>query len=334
MVASSPPTAPSAAPSATRPPRQRLLLAWDLFMLVLAVVNVALILFDYTYPWLRPAWLAAAPGLVDWYDPRRERFWLIDLPFLLVFAGEFFLRWAVAARRRTYVRWYIYPFVHWYDLLGIVPAQELRFFRLFRVISVYMRLRRSDVVSMEDDVVARLVRRFSDVISEEVTDRVALRILDLVKQEIEAGALSQITRAALLPRRDEVRRHLVARLVELLADPDLHERAGSFLRVNLDRAVGSSPALRRIPLPDAVLAPLVRATGEVVYDSIVETLTASLRSPDGRQALEDLVDEVMEIFSDELGRGEIEHLVEQTVLDLVDEMKRAVAVRRWPGPEV
>jgi hypothetical protein len=339
----------------SRPPRSRALLAWDVFMVYLAIVNVLLIAFDATYFWVRPFYVERLPAVVALYDPvkgvepaadgaapaaepvrRRgpdgepvDRFWLVDLPFLLFFAAELFARWGAAVRRRSFARWWLYPLVHWYDVLGIVPAQQFRVFRLFRLVSIYLRLKRSDVVSVGDDVVSRGVAWIADAVSEEVTDRVTVRVLDLAQREVRAGALSQVTRQALLPRRDEVRRQIVARLAQVLSDPELHARLGSFLRLNLDGAVASSPALRRVPLPDTVLAPLVRTVGEAVYDSIVETLTASLATEEGRQALDAVVDEVMEAFTTTLGHGEIEQLIEATVLDLLAEMKAAVAVRRW-----
>jgi hypothetical protein len=309
--------------------RRRPMLLWDLFMVYLAVLNVALILFDWTWPWLLPFWRRRWPWVVEHYDP--ERFWLVDLPFLLFFAAELFVRWGRAVRHGTYPRWWVFAVVHWYDVLGIVPFHQFRVFRLFRIVSIYARLHRSEMTSVGDDVVSRTVRRFADVISEEITDRVALRILGLVELEVRAGALSRLTRGALLPRRDEVREQIVDRLADVLADPVLHERAGVFLRANLDRAAVSSPALARLPLPKVVLAPLVKTVGELVYDAFVETLTATVRSTDGRRALDDWVEEVMEVFAGQLGRGEIEVLVEQTVIDLLAEMRRAVAEKRWTG---
>jgi hypothetical protein len=312
--------------------RQRPWLLWDLFMVYLAVLNVALIAFDWTWPWLAPAWRRWWPWVVEHYDP--QRFWLLDLPFLLFFAAELVVRWVLAVRRRTYPSWWVFPVVHWYDVLGIVPFHQFRVFRLFRVVSIYVRLHRSEMTSVGEDVVSRTVHRFADVISEEITDRVALRILDLVEAEVRAGALSRITRGALLPRRDEVRRHVVDRLVDVVADPALHERAGVFLRANLERAAGASPALARLPLPKVVLAPLVKTVGELVYDAFVETLTATVHSAEGREALDAWVDGIMESFAGQLGRGEIEALVEQTVVDLLAEMRLAVAEKRWAyGPE-
>src|SRR5690242_19451638 len=49
------------------PGRRRVL--WDLFMVTMALVDLALIGFDLTYLWLRPTYLQVAPGLVTFYDP-------------------------------------------------------------------------------------------------------------------------------------------------------------------------------------------------------------------------------------------------------------------------
>ena len=86
-----------------------------------------------------------------------DYFWLIDLPFLLIFATEFFTRWWLAYRRGTYRKWFLFPIFNWYDLLGIVPLKQFRFFRLFRIASIYVRLHRSEHTVVGDDFVSRTV---------------------------------------------------------------------------------------------------------------------------------------------------------------------------------
>jgi hypothetical protein len=49
------------------PERRRV--AWDLFMVAMALINVLLIAFDMTYQWLRPTYLQSIPGVVALYDP-------------------------------------------------------------------------------------------------------------------------------------------------------------------------------------------------------------------------------------------------------------------------
>lgn len=315
-----------------KPRRKDLPLLWDGFMVYLALVNVGLIVFDWTYPWLRSFYMEHTPGLVSFYDPWHERFWLLDLPFLLFFAGEFFTRWVLVVRRGRIRHWSLYPLIYWYDLLGIVPLAELRFFRLFRVISIYLRLKRSDLSGVGDDPISRGVSFVADVFLEEISDRVAIRILTMAEREVHQGVITTVLRQVLVPRRQEVRRKVSAKVTEIVEEGDLSARARRFLRLNLEEAVREAPVLRRIPLPAAVKQPLVTGVGEAVYDSIVETLSATLRSPEGQEALEELVDSVMGSFEAELGRGEIETLVEEAVLDAILEMKAALAVQRWADP--
>lgn len=316
-----------------RPKRKDLPLLWDGFMVYLALLNVGLIVFDWTYELLRAFYLDHVPGLVSFYDPWHEQFWLLDLPFLLFFAGEFFTRWVLVVRRGRLRHWSLYPLVYWYDLLGIVPLAEFRFFRLFRVISIYLRLKRSDLSAVGDDPVSRSVTFLADVFLEEISDRVAIRILTMAEREVRQGVLTTVLREVLIPRRQEVRRKVSAKVTEIVEQGELSERARHFLRLNLEEAVREAPVLRRIPLPSAVKRPLVTGVGEAVYDSIVETLSATLRSPEGQEALEELVDAVMGSFEAELGRGEIETLLEEAVLDALREMERALAVKRWAEPD-
>lgn len=316
-----------------RPRRKDLPLLWDGLMVYLALVNVGLILFDWTYELLRPFYLSHVPGLVSFYDPWHERFWLLDLPFLLFFAGEFFTRWVLTVRRGRLRHWSLFPLVYWYDLLGIVPLVEFRFFRLFRVISIYLRLKRSELSGVGDDPVSRSVSFLADVFLEEISDRVAIRILTMAEREVRQGVITRVLRQVLIPRRLEVRQKVAAKVTEVLEEGDLSERARHFLRLNLEESVREAPVLRRIPLPEGVKRSLVTGVGEAVYGSIVETLSATLRSPEGQEALEELVDSVMGSFETELGRGEIEKLVEEAVLDALAEMKGALSVQRWAEPD-
>ena len=44
-------------------------LLWDLFMVWVALINLGLIAFDLTYPWLRPYYFHYVPVVTRVYDP-------------------------------------------------------------------------------------------------------------------------------------------------------------------------------------------------------------------------------------------------------------------------
>jgi hypothetical protein len=153
-----------------------------------------------------------------------DHFWKIDLPFLILFWIEFAARWTLAVRRRTYARWYFYPIFYWYDLLSLIPVTALRPLRLLRVVSIYMRLRQSELSRVGRDFLSRGVAYISNIITEEVSDRVAVRILDEYREEIVDGTHVRIARSTVEPRRVEIERVLVGQIRAILTDDDTIER--------------------------------------------------------------------------------------------------------------
>ena len=433
-------------------------LAWDLLMVYLAFLNLGLILFDFTYFWLRPFYLSHVPAITRLYDPvkgiepqpvttrylelvdglrqavptddqaavepllaelrslsmdmldenpfersgqerslarltvavrthlegeglepgspserlklfwswdperlsaRVERFdttsrrdfeanfhraygldgnltdyfWAIDSPFLLLFAVEFFIRWFLALRRRTYAKWFFFPIFNWYDLLGIIPLAHFRLFRLFRIASIYVRLYRSDRTGVGDDFISRTVKYFANIISEEISDMVALRILSETADELEAGTHRRIIRTVVEPHREALASELTARTRELLASAEVREQARGFLDANLERAAETARTLKRLPLPERVVRPLVTLTGRAVFDSIADTMSATLRSEEGKVALEAILIRALDGLVDELTEGELEQIVREISLEVIREVSETVAVRKWALPD-
>jgi len=264
-----------------------------------------------------------------------DHFWIIDLPFLILFWIEFLVRWVIALRRRTYAKWFFFPLFNWYDLLGLIPVGYFRVFRLLRAVSMYMRLRRSELSGVGRDVFTRTVEYFSNIITEEVSDRVALRILGELHDEIEDGTHNRIVRSTVEPRLEEIQQVLAGQLRILLTDPDTLASLRSLLQLNLENAVDQSEAFQAVPMPKVVLRPLVRATGEVILDSAVEAVSATFESPTGQRALERVAASIVGSVAYGPGLSEIERLVKQITLQVIDHMKEVVAIKKWtlPSPE-
>ena len=263
---------------------------------------------------------------VDW-------FWVIDLPFLLIFAVEFLVRWGLAIRNRRYPKWFLFPIINWYDVLGLIPVRELRFFRLFRVASIYVRLYKSEQTKIGDDLVSRTARYFYNIINEEISDMVSLRILSETQEEIRNGTHRRIIRAVAGPRRDAIARELTLRLRDAFASTDAVARTRAFLDANLKRSVESADVLKRLPLPRSIVRPLVEVIGDVVFDAIVQTMAATLETEEGQETLHDVLAASIEGIVEELTVGEVEELVREISIDAIEHVKEAVRVRKWVDAE-
>ena len=258
-----------------------------------------------------------------------NHFWLLDLPFLSLFLLEFCVRWSLSLRRREYPRWFFFPIFNWYDVLGLIPVPQFRPFRLLRVVSIYMRLRRSEASRVGRDVFTRAVAYISNIIAEEISDVVSLRILNETQAEIRDGTHRRIFDATVRPRREELEQVLVDQVRRIVADDDFQQRLRVLLRVNLDKAAEESETLGSVPLPAAVVRPLVRGVGQVVLETTLETLVASLESDEGQQAARALVGSVLEQLFAGPWRSEVDELAREISIHVIDEMKAAVSVKKW-----
>ena len=262
-----------------------------------------------------------------------DHFWIIDLPFLILFWVEFLVRWGLALRRGTYARWFFFPIFNWYDVLGLIPIAYFRPFRLLRAVSLYVRLRRSELSSVGRDAFSRTAAYFSNIITEEVSDRVALRILSELHEEISAGTHLRIARATIEPRRREIERVVASQFRQLVTDEATLDRFRSLLQLNLENSLAHAPALSSVPLSDTVLRPVVRYAGEAILDATVETLAATLDSDEGRQALQDLASAVLDDLFYGPGLVEIEVVAKEITLHVIEHMQEVVRVKKWALPE-
>lgn len=261
-----------------------------------------------------------------------DHFWMIDLPFLILFWIEFIARWYLALRRRTHAKWFFFPIFNWYDLLGLIPLGYFRIFRLLRAVSMYMRLRRSELTNVGQDIFSRTVAYVSNIITEEVSDRVALRILSELHEEISDGTHTRIVRATVEPRLDEIRQVLSGQIRTILTDPTTLANLRSLLELNLDAAVEESEALRAVPMPGVVLRPLVRATGGVIIDTALEAISATLDSPEGQRALDEVAASIVDAVAYGPGLAHVESLTKDVTLQVIDHMKEVVTVKKWALP--
>jgi hypothetical protein len=277
-----------------RASRQGKWFAVDVFMLLLLVVNLLLLIIDAVYSTdAMRAWLGdAAPWLVDAYQPIHANFVLIDLCFVAVFLTEFAVRWVVSLRTREYLRWYFYPFIHWYDLIGCIPLGATRAFRFLRVFSIIYRLHKYGVIDIRQFALYRFGLFYYQVFLEEITDRVIVKSLVDVQAELEGN--SQIVQDVLeqvvykrkqtlaswmslsmahlgdsIERNKEgiVTQHLVDSVAEALSNNDEIQRlrsipmVGKVLESRLEKAV-----------PDIVVSTIVNLLNDMDAEKLLSLL--------------------------------------------------------------
>ena len=309
----------------------------DVLMILLVIVNLTWILFDWLFAreWFS-AWLEQqAPVFhLAYAETLHENFFYYDLMFVAVYLTEFMIRWVVEAVRGTYYRWWFFPVLRWYDLLGCIPIGGFRWLRLLRVFSLLYRLQRMGVIDLSDTAVGRFLRKYYGALVEEVSDRVVINVLDGIQREIrEDNPLAHgIERRVLAPRREPLVDYLARRLIEVAGETqrEYREPLGDYLSRTTEKALRRTPSGRRLaavpgagPRTMALLRDTVRELGVALSDQVIE----DLEDPANRETVDRLLDDLLRRLGG--GREQLDSLVRDTLLEILDEVKAHVAIQRW-----
>ena len=312
-------------------------LVLDLFMVALVTVNLVFILFDTLYG------TAAFRGLLDnnlstfstFYNERiHEHFLYWDLVFIAIFLTEFFFQWAVAVRKQTYPRWYFYPFLHWYDLLGCIPIGSFRLLRLLRLISLMVRLQKMGIVDLTTTRIYQFFEFYFNAFIDEVSDRVMIRTLDDFRRELEdeAPITREIITKVISPQRDKLVEHL-SRRIGLIAQQsyDKHqEEIRDYVDSVIADAVKANAGIRNLDRVPVVGRAVVNQLRQSINDIVAEVVDRTVRDISAAENNR-LVDESVTVIIDAIldDHPELGDIGTRMSLEAIELLKERVRVQHW-----
>lgn len=315
---------------------ERLLMIWDLAVVVLVAINLALLLFDslFLIPPLNSAFGAVAPGLHAAYDTYiRANFVEIDLCFVAIFLLDVLLGWAIAIAQRRYARWFFYPFVHWYDVLGCIPLAGFRLLRVLRVISLLIRLQRLGLIDVTRWRLYRFYRTYYGVLMEEISDRVAINLLgDLQKEIRNSKHLTQrISNEVIQPRKAALVDEIASRLERTVSKgyAENHQQVHRYVAALVARTMEENEELRRLrrlPMGDAVAESIERSLSDIASRVVHEAIDG-LRSPHFHSLMTDLVGSGLDAWLQV--DDKTDRVTQQVLIDMLELLKEQVAIKRW-----
>lgn len=321
----------------------------DLIMLVLLFINLGLIIFDsiYSFEGVQNALAAQAPAFQSAYHPVHQNFIVYDLMFVAVFLTEFAVRWIHAVHRKLYARWYFYPFIHWYDLIGCIPVGGLRFLRILRVVSIVYRLHRYGIIDFTQTRLFQFLAFYYEAFMEELSDRIVLKVLSGMQEEVRHGSplIDRIQYDILQPRRDQLTDWISARVATAARDGYLPNRGAMrhYLESRVNQAIRQNPELSRLRfLP--IFGSTVRGTLEEsvsdIVANVIHQVMEDLSSSRNHEFIADLVDIVLP-GRDRVPQTDLGDTSNQTVsarandalihmtLEVIDAIKDQVRHKRW-----
>ena len=328
-------------PRADRPKPSRLKLTYDIVMIIaisidLLVISIdAILMSDFIHS--AAEWLAVSDTL-SWYqntlhDPLRT----VGGFFTLFLILELLLRWAVAIKQKSYYRWFFFPFVHWYEVLGCFP--QLRALRLFRVVVIGRRLYQLGYQVLPELWINR-IKFYINLLLEELSDRVILTTIQNFRQQLtDPETHKSFIESTIARNRNEIEAALLSVLRTELA-PKLQELTassggGSILASEMGNAIeeglANTPELRRylrmIPIAGSLIESQLQHVGHNIGENVVTALNRRLLDPERLDVL--MVAIASGVATINTDNTALDILISSIIEDSLTEFEAQVKVQHW-----
>lgn len=310
----------------------------DFLMLGLLIINLAFIIFDsiYNLTGVQNLFAEHAPLVKELYHPIHENFLFYDLIFVSIFLTEFVVRWGYAIKAKVYDRWYFYPFIHWYDIIGCIPVGSFRFLRILRVISIIYRLHQYKVIDVTQTRAFQFFNFYYEAFMEELSDRIVIKVLSGAQDEIRRGSplFERIQNDILYPRREMLSDWVSQRVAEAAREGYIPNRGAlrSYLETRVDNALKQNLELSRLKyLP--VVGPTIQETleeavGDIVAN-VIHQILEDLASASNHAFIEDIVNVFLPSPDNEDENDEHNEALINLIVEVLDAVKSQVRVKHW-----
>ena len=315
----------------------KLFLVYDIFMVFIIVFNLFCLGMNFFLMSNIGEWFFNTIHLsnaLEFYHSYLHP-WVITTEawFIIFLITELVVRWTIAIVNKHHARWWFFPFIHWYEILAIIP--HLRFLRLFRAGIIAYRLHELGYKVVPDNIRIKAAFYYS-VIMEELSDRVVISVIDGVRQELETSSSHKKIIHDLV---DHHRQLFTVALSSLLQEslaktlqeqqPMITKKVGIIVNKAIEDTPELTQLLRLIPLVGGRIEQQIQSIGQRLGENIsiglIEPFTAgSAHNPNENYQL--IAEKVSELNID---NHYLEELVESVVFESLAAIRKQVKIKQW-----
>lgn len=308
-------------------------------MMVLLLINLTIIIFDWFFlsETIRNLLKEYVNPFYHFYnDYIHKNFVTIDLIFVGIFLTELLIRWAIAIKRRTYYRWFFYPFVHWYDTLGCIPISTFRFFRILRVISIAYRMQRLAMVDLTRTYIYRVTSKYYNILIEEISDRVVINVLNGLQDEVTRGnpVVDQIVGQVIQPRKDLLIEWMAHKIRKATFNTYTmyQEEVRQYLEKMINEAIANNneiKAIEQIPVfGQFISSTLEKAISDITYNTIDNTLK-DLTADKNHHIIHGMTEHMFEGLMSNEEDYDLKAAAREAFTESLELIKQQVKVKQW-----
>lgn len=254
---------------------------------------------------------------------------------------EISVRWIWAIINKTHYRWFFFPFVHWYEVIGCFP--QLRVLRLLRAVAIGRRLYKKGHRFLPEKWLDT-GKFYYAVLLEEISDRVLLTAITNIRSQLSNSLDNQILVKKTIDNNREniesmvlsmLRTELAPRLRQELLPDNKHSPVAKHVGIAVSEAIMKTPEisfiLRKIPIAGSIIESQLMGISEKVGYNIADSVNKRLLD-------NEVLDEVFVSIAHGIAQIDTSNpAVEALVADIVEEsltaFEQQIKIQQWQHHE-
>ncbi len=314
----------------------------DILMILILLINLTWILFDWIFgiPYVGNLFQNYTNSFYNNYLHVHENFFYYDLIFVGIFVIEITIRWIAAIVRKTYYKCFFYPVIHFYDVLGCIPAGGMLIFRFLRIFSIVYRLHKLEIIDITRLYIYKKLNKYYHIFVEEISDRVVLNVLDGIQTEAQGGTpiVQKIIDEVLKPNK-EVIINIVADKIQNIAKTT-HQNHKSDLNLYVKNKVNEAydnnnevKIIERLPVfGQSINSILKNAIYDIVFN-VVESIIKDLYITENQDKITEIAGNIFDNMVAE-SENKMNSVIEKMIVESVEIIKQSVKVQQWKIREI
>lgn len=256
-----------------------------------------------------------------------DNFWIIDLPFITLFAVELLVRAFLIKRRHPGFSWLNAILWRWYDLFLLIP-----FFRWLRIIPVILRLDKAHFLNL-DSIRKQFQQGIVSNFAEEITELVVVRVINQIQGSIQRGDLTRwlLQKESLRPYVDINNVNEMEAIAQILVQaivyevlPKIQPEIAAILRHNIDSALSQAPVYRNLenlPGVKQMQTQLSDQLASQITTNLYNAIVKATKDPVAAKLSSQLVQRFTEALGAEIQKKHVVKELQTLLNDFLEELK-------------
>lgn len=315
----------------------KIALAYDIFMMFLIIINLfclssnAILMSDFG-EWIFD--IIHLPEVLSFYKAELRPWVVITegwfTSFLIL---ELLIRWLIAIVLKQHQRWFFFPFVHWYEILAIIP--QLRFLRLLRAGVICYQLH-DHGYKIFPKIWYKKIQFYYDLIMEELSSRIVLTVLSGIKKELTTSQSHKKVIEELINHHREMFSTALADVLQETLGKELQQQRGLIAKdvgKIVNQAIEDTPELtqllRLIPIVGGRIEQQIQSIGQRLGENITQGLIDPFANTQSQTltSYDYIAQRLSEVQLEQ--NPHVEKLVESAVFETLEALQQQVKIKKW-----